>query len=406
MAQFPETAKLTNNLVTLKYELNSYWSALSTECCSMLFIFTVTRLMAEQESSILTLGIFGGISSMSYAVGAAIGGRLSDLWSVRQVITLGTIIQIMAMLACIQWHASNHSLYLIAALSGSAIGFIHPPIIAGLTKGGLTRLGTKLTSTRLYRYSLSWNLGLICGQTGGGWLFPINPTLPLIAGVLLMLGVLILVRLNHTSTMPVSETMYREASVVPKEARTFVYLGWLANISGAMGMSTIIHLFPHLAHELAISPPVHGIMLAANRIMVVITYSLMHSLTFWRYRFSATLLVQLSALIGLILLTYGRTVIFLTIGLLLFALLTGFNYFSSIFYSTTSFSRTRQGMVSGLHEASLAFGFAAGAFGGGIVGLRLGSRGPYQMVAVVLVLTALIQFGVYINMRRHQNLRD
>ena len=372
----------------------------------MLFIFTVTRLMAEQESTILTLGIFGGISSMSYAVGAMIGGRLSDLWSIRQVVTLGTIIQLMAMLACIQWHAANHSLYLMAAISGAAVGCIQPPIIAWLTRGGLSRLGTKLTSTRLYRYSLSWNLGLICGQTGGGWLFPINPTLPLSAGILLMLGVLILVRLPNTFTIPVSETMCKEASVVPRSARTFVYLGWLANVSGAMGMSGIIHLFPHLAHELAISSPVHGMMLAANRIMVLITYSVMHSLTFWRYRFSATLLVQLSALTGLILLTYSRTVIFLTIGLILFALLTGFNYFSSIFYSTTSFSWDRQGIASGLHEASLAFGFAGGAFGGGIVGLWLGSRVPYQMVAVVLVLTALIQFWVYINMRRRQDLRD
>ena len=159
--------------------------------------------------------------------------------------------------------------------------------------------------------------------------------------------------------------------MVPKSARTFVYLGWLANVASAMGVSVIIHLFPHLATELEISAPIHGLMVATNRSVVIIIYSLMFWLTFWRYRFSAALLAQLCALAGLTLLASSRTVPFLTLGLILFALLSGYNYFSSIFYSTTTFDRRRQGLASGMHEASLAVGFARG----------LPGRGPGEPVA-------------------------
>ncbi len=390
----------------LKRELKLYGIALSADGSFMLFIFTVTRLMAENRESLLTLGILGTVSSLSYALGAPLGGRISDLWGGRRVITVGAAAQLLVLLACMQWHSSNGWFYGFAALSGASLGCLHPPVIAWLTQGGLSRLGSRLTGLRLFRFCLSWNLGMIGGQIGGGWLFPFNPALPLGVGVLLMVGVLILVRLRLTIPAPNSlAEAEQDVPVAPKTARTFVYLGWLANVASAMGLSVIIHLFPHLATELEISPPTHGLMLAANRLMVITTYSLMYSTTFWRYRFFTALLAQLCALAGLTLLIYSRTVPFLTLGLVLFALLSGYNYFSSIFYSTTAFGGRRQGIASGMHEASLALGFAAGALGGGLVSLWLGARAPYRTVALVVILTALVQSWVHWKTRRGQRLR-
>ena len=92
----------------------------------------------------------------------------------------------------------------------------------------------------------------------------------------------------------------------------------------------------------------------------------------------------------------------MTLGLVLFALLSGYNYFSSIFYSTTTFDRKRQGLFSGMHEASLAVGFAAGSLGGGLVSLWLGPRAPYQTVALVVVLTTAVQAWVHWKGKRHR----
>ena len=73
--------------------------------------------------------------------------------------------------------------------------------------------------------------------------------------------------------------------------------------------------------------------------------------------------------------------------------------FSSIFYSTTSFDGRHQGLASGIHEATLAIGFGVGSFGGGIVGVWGGSRVPYQMVSLVLLLCVLIQLLIYYRRR-------
>ena len=385
----------------LRHELKFYGIALSADFSHMLFAFTVTRMMAENQASLLELGVLGAASSLGYGLGAPIGGRVFDLWSGRPMIAFGATTQALVLLACMLWHSSNQWLYLFAGISGASVGVIHPPVIAWLTRGGRSRLSAELTGRRLFRFCLSWNLGMIGGQTVGGWLYPSDPTLPLLVGIVLMLGILI--RASFRMTVPTPSALVpaeEQTAVVPKAAHTFVYLGWLANVASAMGMSVIIHLFPHLATELEISAPIHGLMVAANRSAVITTYSLMYGFTFWRYSYSTTLLVQLCALAGLILLAYSQTLLFLTLGLVLFALLSGYNYFSSIFYSTTTFDRKRQGLASGMHEASLAVGFALGALGGGLMSLWLGPRGPYQTVALVVILTTAVQSWVHWKGRR------
>ena len=385
----------------LRRELKFYWIALSADFAYMLFVFTVTRLMAENQAGLMALGILGAVSSLGFGLGAPIGGWASDVWGGRRVVAAGAAAQALVLLACIQWHSDHQWFYLYAPIAGASVGVMLPPVISWLTRGGLAQLGPRLQGRRLFRFCLSWNLGMIAGQAAGGWLFPSGPTLPLLVGVVLMLGVLVRtgfpIAAPTPAALPPSE---REAAEVPESARTFVYLGWLANVASAMGVSVIIHLFPHLATELEISAPTHGLMVATNRSVVIVTYSLMFWLTFWRYRFSAALLAQLCALGGLTLLTYSRTVSFLTLGLVLFALLSGYNYFSSIFYSTTTFDRQRQGLFSGMHEASLAVGFAAGSLGGGLVSLWLGSRAPYQTVALVVLVTTAIQSWVHWKGRR------
>ena len=64
----------------LRRELKFYWIALSADFAYMLFVFTVTRLMAENQASLLALGVLGAASSLGYGLGAPIGGRVCDLW--------------------------------------------------------------------------------------------------------------------------------------------------------------------------------------------------------------------------------------------------------------------------------------------------------------------------------------
>ena len=54
----------------LRRELKFYWIALSADFAYMLFVFTVTRLMAENQASLMALGILGAVSSLGFGLGA------------------------------------------------------------------------------------------------------------------------------------------------------------------------------------------------------------------------------------------------------------------------------------------------------------------------------------------------
>ncbi len=175
----------------------------------------------------------------------------------------------------------------------------------------------------------------------------------------------------------------------------FVYLAWLSNLAGAFSFSLLVHLFPYLAHESGISPPVHGVMLALNRMGVIGTYVLMYRFTFWRYRLWTAVASQLLAMAGLALLGFAGSVPVLTLGLVLTALMLGYNYFASIYYSTVAFGTERKGAASGMHEASLAMGSGLGALGGGLLGALYGARAPYRFCVILLGVFMALQWAIW-----------
>ena len=117
------------------------------------------------------------------------------------------------------------------------------------------------------------------------------------------------------------------------------------------------------------------------------------------YRFGATVAAQIVGLGGLLLLIRATTQTGLTVGLVGLGLLLGFNYFASLYYSTTSSHDQNKGLASGIHEATLGLGIAAGAFLGGLAGAAMGPRAPYQFSILVLVAMLLVQTCVYLRGR-------
>jgi MFS family permease len=164
---------------------------------------------------------------------------------------------------------------------------------------------------------------------------------------------------------------------------SFLYAAWVANVGGAVVVSTVLHLFPHLVTQLGIDSGMHGLMLAANRLSVILTYVAMYYSSFWKERVSFPAAALLLALAGSWMLAVGSSVTVLTCGLVLIGVLAGSNYLASV-YSTSLFDESERGLASGLHEASLAFGFALGTIGGGIAG-AVSERAPYYLCMVVLV---------------------
>ncbi len=88
------------------------------------------------------------------------------------------------------------------------------------------------------------------------------------------------------------------------------------------------------------------------------------------------------------------------VGLVGLAQLVGYNYFASLYYSTTGVTEERRGTASGIHEFTLSIGFAAGAMGGGFLGHFAGNRAPYRLAAAFILVLLIVQLASLATFKR------
>ena len=248
-----------------------------------------------------------------------------------------------------------------------------------------------------------WNLGLISGQMTGGWLFTWSPDWPLYAAAALCFANLALLTVVGPSPRPARRSSVETPEpVTPHQSLSaaFARLAWISNLGGAFAMSMVFHLLPRLLVELDVAPDKHGSVLAVSRVVVIGTYFVLYRLSFWHMRLGPAFVSQCVAAGGLVLISQAEGAGGILLGLVCLAQLVGFNYFASLFYSTAGSSHERRGAASGLHEATLAMGFAAGSGLGGLAG-KFGDGGtPYRLAAAVVLSLALVQAIVYLTQVR------
>jgi MFS family permease len=370
-----------------------YLVAWLTDFAAIMFIFVSTRALAEEKASILALGILGACYAFASGVANTVSGRLADRVGRRPVSLLGTGLFFLGMLAAVNALPGSVAFYAAYMVVGCSLGLIYPPVMAWL---GQDRVGTAASRTYLY-FCLAFNLGIACGQLGGGWMFEqLGSAVP----VYVAMG---LVAVSFTCLLFMRETAPRpspavdlpvDSSVFPELARAFSRLSWMANFSGMFSMSILWFLLPHLFVQLKIPADSHGLVLAVGRGVVIMTFVTMHFVPGWRYRFRYTALFHLLGILGLCGILWGSSILVLTISVCVFSILMGYNYFSSLFYSSTGNRNERKGRAFGWNEAFLGFG----ALGGSLLGGWIGSanlRSPYLLAAVVVGLSFGVQGFVY-----------
>ena len=366
-----------------------------TDFAAFLLIFTVTRLLAEQEADAFTLGLMGTLFSAASVFSTAISGRLSDRHGRRIVATTGTTLVFFGICGATWLQPGHWSYYVSYAVMGGSLGIIYPSLIAWIGHG---RSG-KHASRAFLGFCLAFNLGMISGQLVGGWLFEQwGPLTPLyLAMVLTVASVGLLLRLRGDSKPrlnipPAAATA--DAETVALSA-AFSRVCWAVNIGGTFSMSIVFYLLPKLLVELNIPADQHGMMLAIGRTVSIGTFVSMHASSFWHHRLSISLATQFLGIAGLLGMAYSTTLLGVTIGLASLSALLGYNYFSSLYYSNTGSADHRKGTASGIHEATFALGLTGGALFGGIAGSYFGNRAPFLLAAVVLVVLAVVQVVVY-----------
>ena len=381
-----------------------YLIAWLTDCALILFIFSATRILAEQHADPWTIGTLGAVFFLASAISNTIAGGLSDRIGRRIVSIAGGVGLVASLSVPLIFTDGAWRLYVAYICVGVSVGHIYPSVIAWLSQGG----GQVEASRRFLRFGLAFNLGILGGQIGGGWLYDhVSSTAPLQSAIGLAFGTVIclcLVRERKAVDGPV--TGGAETVGVSREerisARRFIRLAWLANFSGMFSMSTLWFLFPALAVSLGIPAEQHGVVLGVGRAAVIGIYALMHVVPVWHHRFRYSVLAQLLGLSGMILVCVGRQPAALACGVVMLSVLLAYNYFASLFYNRTGHDDRRKGAAFGLNEAFLSLGASGGSLLGGWASTGLGERAPFQLAAILIAASLAVQM-VWFRVGRRQS---
>ena len=393
----------------------------------MLLIFAIGRNFAEEGAGLLTLGLVGGGHALALSVSSLLAGPLSDRVGRHRIILPGMCLFLFAAVVCAfasfgSW--ISLSMYWLSAFS---LGMIHPATIAWVNTGKPSSKSGKShgVSQSLVRFCISWNLGVFVAQVGGGELFLLSPTLPYFAAAVVMVAnIFVAIRVSQTMSSKVLSAAADDDSStsdvpigepdVPVDrpdvtggmveaglatSTVFIRLAWMANLGGAVAVSMLLHLLPRLAVGLDIPADQHGVILASMRVTAIGVYILLHKTSFWHFRFSVNLIVQLVCAVGLFAIYFAQGSLLLIVGVSFVAILVGFNYFSGIYYGSAGHEESKRGFASGMHEATLGIGVAIGSAGGGILGSIAGERFPYFLASVVVIGLVVLQIFYYVKQK-------
>jgi len=369
-----------------------------TDFASFILVFVISRGFAEDHASALFLGILGAGLSLAAAIGSIGSGSLAHKLDARRVFVSGAVLIVVGIMACACIPRATQLFIAFYWLVGIGLGLLYPPLIGWLNQDEDAHTNRRGVSRVLIIYCIAWNAGMMFGQLTGGSLFALGPSWSYAAAILIAVLNLGLVIVAAGWVVPkvrqVDDASESRRSKL-KLATVFKRLSWMANIGGTFGGSMVIHLMPDLAVQIDVSPDRHGFLLAEFRLVVIATYLLMHTFTFWHYSLLAGVASQALGAIGLMLIAQANSVNNLMIGLALLGQLIGYNYFSGLFYSTAGSDNEGRTLAAGIHEATLAGGMAMGTLIGGVLGTFVSARSPYWLAATCVLILIFLQTAAW-----------
>ena len=394
-----------------------YASVFLTDMTTIALVFTVDRDLAERGADLLTLGLIGGGMAIAMAVSSMVFGSLSDRIG-RWPLALGGIgMLVLAASGCLAFSPPSWLYYGAYWLAGAAAGMYYPATIALLSRDPRQRSGSRGISRPLVIFCFAWNAGLVAGTGVAGHLFALGRTWPIgvaLAGSGLNLLILLWALARPDPRAAAAITIDPEMLRHQELSAFFTRMAWIANLGGAFSMSMVFHLLPRLMVDLDVPADDHGRLIMLCRACVLVTYAVLYRSAFWHYRFHVPAVTQLLAIAGLLIVVAAQATWQIGLGLAGLGVLAGYNYFASLYYSTASGGAKRQGLVSGIHEASLAVGFAMGSIAGGafawlaeafddVLPPLLIQRSPYVLAMAMMAVLLVLQGWMY--GRRREEMR-
>ncbi|MGE5294606.1 MAG: MFS transporter [Solirubrobacterales bacterium] len=262
---------------------------------------------------------------------------------------------------------------------------------------------------RLGWYNGAWSSGGTLGPVVGGWLFEVNPILPLIGAAAAVVLAQILLSFGrdgsaHKTSAAAQPAIANEA---PCDRRLLADCRWISRIalfSACASYAVIRSQFALVFRDHGYTESQFGLYLTIYALCNFLALVIAGGWARWHYRPSLLVVGQVILLATLLMTIYGRALSVLFASSILLGVAYGFAYCSHLYYGASG-SRKRSGRMA-IHETVISLGLTIGSAAGGYLCDHAGLYAPYWFAIGVIALGMVGQVVIHIGVRSRASLES
>lgn len=344
------------------------------------------------------LGVLKAVMTAFFVVLAIPFGRLSDRIERRYVLYAACLVLGAVSIGLPYCRNSTHLMLIFPGI-GISMALFWPAYEAWLAE----REGEGKLIQRVMLFNLFWSVGVTLGPAFSSYLYgDTNPFTSFYLAAIFSLLTLVTIVANSLRASGTTKTESLEPPEVlypPLAVRTtYLNLARCANFASWFVLGVLRRLAPKLTKEMQMPTSTFGnlmLTLGGVQTLAFLVLGTGYS-TRWHYRFAPVLIVQLLAILSFLgIWSVQNTLLWI----FLFGLIgvsAAFTYFSSLYYGLDR--HADKGNKSGWHEGILGLGILLGPLLGGILAdSQFGTRSPYLLCAVAILIAILIEVFIYFN---------
>ena len=337
-------------------------------------------------ASSFEIGVMSAVGGLTYAMMARFLGPLSDRFSKKSFIILGTLLQAASSLLYLVCDRPPQ-LILVRIVQSLGLALFWPPIEALVA----AEARTDTLERALVGYNISWGAANAVGAPLAGFLITVfSLTLPFYvsSAVALLVSISLLVLRNRTEDDPPPSEESKTAPVIEKSNSSTLFLSMASAFAYAFVSGIVYALFPVFATQLEMPAYEMGLLFLVSSIVQTLVFVASERLLrrFGRILFlvgTAAFAISL-ALIAVVVDTIAFMFSFIGLGLG-----QGILYSASLYYLLSGSGKNR-GQATGRFESTLGLASFLGPLLGGVVA-EFNPSFPYVAGALVSFLILVVQ---------------
>lgn len=256
-------------------------------------------------------------------------------------------------------------------------------------------------------YNGAWSSGGMIGPVIGGWLFEVNPVLPLAGAVVAVALSLVILAFGRDGSILKTPGASPAVGVreTPYDPRLLADCRWISRIAlfcVCASYAVIRSQFALIFRGLGYTESQFGLYLTIYALCNFLALVAAGGWARWHFKPGLLVVGQGVLLVTLLMTIYGRHLSVLFTSSILLGVAYGFAYCSHLYYGASG-STKRSGRMA-IHEIVISLGLTVGSAAGGYLCEHVGLYAPYWFAVGVVVLGMAGQVTIHIGTRARMRL--